>query len=148
MPAAGVEPADGVYDFDEIYDRVGTNCSKWDNQIKKYGRENIEVAMGVDQEALQAKTRYQQAKQDYLDSRRELINSNSDFNGHRSQIKLAYQNVEDARRDAAAKGRIVQQYKDLIKTATFQRQTLGAGTAKSTGNRARRAKKGKSRKKK
>ncbi len=39
--------SDGVYDFDEIYDRTGTHCSKWDSQIKKYGKENIEVAMGV-----------------------------------------------------------------------------------------------------
>jgi cystathionine beta-lyase len=41
------EPLDGTYDFDEIYDRIGTHCSKWDSQIKKYGKENIEVAMGV-----------------------------------------------------------------------------------------------------
>ena len=46
-PIAGAEPPDGVYDFDEIYDRTGTACSKWDAQIKKFGRENIEVAMGV-----------------------------------------------------------------------------------------------------
>jgi cystathionine beta-lyase len=46
-PSAGAEPPDGVYDFDEIYDRTGTSCSKWDAQIKKYGKENIEVAMGV-----------------------------------------------------------------------------------------------------
>ena len=45
--APGVEPPDGKYDFDEIYDRTGTDCSKWDDQIKKYGKENIEVAMGV-----------------------------------------------------------------------------------------------------
>ncbi len=36
-----------MYDFDEIYDRTGTSCSKWDAQIKAYGKENIEVAMGV-----------------------------------------------------------------------------------------------------
>jgi cystathionine beta-lyase len=47
IPMAGVEPPDGVYDFDEIYDRTGTSCSHWDAQIKKYGREKIEVAMGV-----------------------------------------------------------------------------------------------------
>ena len=46
-PRATAEPSDGVYDFDEIYDRTGTHCSKWDSQIKKYGKENIEVAMGV-----------------------------------------------------------------------------------------------------
>ena len=44
-PAA--EPPDGKYDFDEIYDRTGTHCVKWDDQIKKYGKEKIEVAMGI-----------------------------------------------------------------------------------------------------
>ena len=44
---SGIEPPDGSYDFDEIYDRTGTDCIKWDSQIKKYGKENIEVAMGV-----------------------------------------------------------------------------------------------------
>ncbi len=46
-PRPDTEPLDGVHDFDEIYDRTGTHCSKWDDQIKKYGKENIEVAMGV-----------------------------------------------------------------------------------------------------
>ncbi|MGI9260721.1 MAG: twin-arginine translocation signal domain-containing protein, partial [Woeseiaceae bacterium] len=25
-------PANGKYDFDEVYDRVGTDCYKWDKQ--------------------------------------------------------------------------------------------------------------------
>lgn len=33
--------------FDEIYSRVGTNCTKWDGQIARYGRENIQVGMGI-----------------------------------------------------------------------------------------------------
>jgi cystathionine beta-lyase len=44
---ASAPPADGVYDFDEIYDRYGTHSNKWDQQVKKYGKENIEVAMGI-----------------------------------------------------------------------------------------------------
>ena len=36
-----------TYDFDTIYDRVGTACGKWDSIIERYGRENIQVAMGV-----------------------------------------------------------------------------------------------------
>ena len=49
VPAASSTPAppDGVYDFDEIYDRYGTQCIKWDDQVKKYGKENIEVGMGI-----------------------------------------------------------------------------------------------------
>ena len=34
------------YDFDETFDRVGTDCSKWDGPIATYG-ENIEVPMGI-----------------------------------------------------------------------------------------------------
>ncbi len=41
------EPADGMYDFDTPYSRVGTDCIKWDAQITKYGKENIEVGMGI-----------------------------------------------------------------------------------------------------
>ena len=35
------------FDFDTVYDRIGTDCSKWDRQIAIYGRDNIEVPMGV-----------------------------------------------------------------------------------------------------
>jgi len=35
-----------AYDFDEIYDRVGTDCSKWDNPIASFG-DDIDVAMGI-----------------------------------------------------------------------------------------------------
>ena len=41
------QSATGRYDFDTIYSRVGTNSSKWDAQIAKYGREHIEVGMGT-----------------------------------------------------------------------------------------------------
>ncbi len=46
-PSATPEPPDGVYDFDKIYDRYGTHCTKWDTQVKRYGKENIEVGMGI-----------------------------------------------------------------------------------------------------
>ena len=39
--------AAGKYDFDTPYDRVGTDCVKWDQQIRLFGRENIAVAMGI-----------------------------------------------------------------------------------------------------
>lgn len=35
------------YDFDAIYNRIGTDCFKWDTQIEKFGRENLAVPMGV-----------------------------------------------------------------------------------------------------
>ena len=49
--AAGVgAPAQGQgdpYDFDTIYSRIGTDSSKWDAQIARYGRDKIEVGMGT-----------------------------------------------------------------------------------------------------
>ena len=35
------------YNFDQAYDRVGSNSVKWDQQADKYGAENIEVGMGI-----------------------------------------------------------------------------------------------------
>ncbi len=46
-PPSGTPPQPNQsYDFDEIYDRSGTNCSKWDNVKDRFDTE-IEVAMGV-----------------------------------------------------------------------------------------------------
>ena len=39
-------PTDGVFDFDEIYSRIGTDSTKWDGAVATYGR-GIEVGMGV-----------------------------------------------------------------------------------------------------
>ena len=44
--APGAAPAQQVFDFDEVYDRVGTNCTKWDGAIADFG-EGIEVGMGI-----------------------------------------------------------------------------------------------------
>ena len=35
------------YDFDEVYSRVGVNSVKWDAAIRRYGKENITVPMGI-----------------------------------------------------------------------------------------------------
>ena len=40
-------PQGGRYDFDTIHDRIGTDSSKWDAQIARYGRDKIEVGMGT-----------------------------------------------------------------------------------------------------
>ena len=37
----------GRYDFDEVYDRVGSNCYKYDGQIAKFGEEYFDIGMGV-----------------------------------------------------------------------------------------------------
>ena len=45
--ATGVAPPGGPYDFDTVYNRVGSNCVKWDRAIGTYGKENISVGMGI-----------------------------------------------------------------------------------------------------
>ena len=37
----------GKYDFDTPYNRIGTDCLKWDTPIATYGKENIAVGMGI-----------------------------------------------------------------------------------------------------
>lgn len=105
-------------------------------------------AMGTDQDAMQAKTDFEDAKRNYNASRRELLTSGNDYNSNRSQVKQAYEAVEDARRAAAAKGRIVQQYKSLIHTATFQRPTIGSRSTKVASGRKNNKNNNKNKKKK
>lgn len=45
VPAAAA--TNGRYDFDTVYNRVGTDCVKWDQQIAKYGKDKIAVGMGI-----------------------------------------------------------------------------------------------------
>ncbi|MEZ5557772.1 MAG: aminotransferase class I/II-fold pyridoxal phosphate-dependent enzyme [Pseudomonadales bacterium] len=37
---------DGRYDFDTPYSRIGTDCTKWDRQIDRFG-DNVRVGMGI-----------------------------------------------------------------------------------------------------
>ena len=58
LGAAGAEPVAAAstafdfaqeaqgFDFDEVYDRVGTDCSKWDGPIARFGPD-IEAGMGI-----------------------------------------------------------------------------------------------------
>ena len=36
-----------VYDFDTPYNRIGSDCTKWDGQIRIYGKDHIAVGMGI-----------------------------------------------------------------------------------------------------
>jgi cystathionine beta-lyase len=49
-PLAAAElfaPSGSAYDFDTVYNRVGTDCTKWDRQIAIYGKDHIAVGMGI-----------------------------------------------------------------------------------------------------
>jgi cystathionine beta-lyase len=39
--------AGGAVDLDEVYDRVGSNCYKWDRQIQRFGEEQFDIGMGI-----------------------------------------------------------------------------------------------------
>ena len=41
------EPPNGKYDFDTIYNRFGTDSTKYDQQIAKYGKDSVQVGMGI-----------------------------------------------------------------------------------------------------
>ena len=47
VAAAPLEPHHGKYDLDTIYNRIGSDCYKWDKQIETFGRDNIAVPMGI-----------------------------------------------------------------------------------------------------
>jgi len=44
-PAA--EPVNGKYDFDTPYNRFGTDSTKYDQQIRIYGKDSVQVGMGI-----------------------------------------------------------------------------------------------------
>ncbi len=48
IPASADAPylINGKYDFDTVYRRTGTNCTKWDRQIDLFG-EKMQVGMGI-----------------------------------------------------------------------------------------------------
>ncbi|MBT8488011.1 MAG: hypothetical protein KJO65_04180, partial [Gemmatimonadetes bacterium] len=46
LPVFGFDPDRQVFDFDEPFDRFGTNCTKWDGAVADTGHP-IEVGMGI-----------------------------------------------------------------------------------------------------
>jgi cystathionine beta-lyase len=42
-----LEPSNGKYDFDTPYNRFGTDSTKYDQQIRVYGKDSIQVGMGI-----------------------------------------------------------------------------------------------------
>jgi cystathionine beta-lyase len=62
--AAYLSPT-GRYDFDTVYNRFGTDCVKFDQQIRVYGKDSVKVGMGIadmDFRAAPAITRALQAR--------------------------------------------------------------------------------------
>ena len=47
VTSAAGERLNGKFDFDTPYNRIGTDSTRWDQQIRLYGKENIQVGMGI-----------------------------------------------------------------------------------------------------
>ena len=99
MPAAaGGLAAEGptTYDFDTIYSRIGTDCVKWDRQIRNHGKDSIAVGMGIadmDFRAAPAITkallqRMQHENWGYLDLPRSYIDSIVNWNKRRYGVDI------------------------------------------------------------
>ena len=46
-PGSGVVPAGTRFDFDTAYDRFGTDCVKYDQQIRIFGKDSVQIGMGI-----------------------------------------------------------------------------------------------------
>ena len=40
-------PPNGKFDFDTVYNRFGTDSTKFDQQIRVYGKDSVQVGMGI-----------------------------------------------------------------------------------------------------
>ncbi len=91
-----VLPPDGKFDFDTVYNRVGTDCIKWDRQLRAYGQGSIDVGMGIadmDFKAAPAITkalheRMQHENWGYLDMPRSVIDGVVAWNKRRYGVTI------------------------------------------------------------
>lgn len=91
------ERANGVFDFDTIYNRFGTDCIKYDQQINKYGKGSVEVGMGIADmdfraapaitQALAARLRHE--NWGYLDMPGAFLDGIIDWNRRRYGVEIA-----------------------------------------------------------
>jgi cysteine-S-conjugate beta-lyase len=98
LGAAGdaLDPPGSKYDFDTVYSRIGTDCVKWDRQIRNYGKDDIAVGMGIadmDFRAAPAITRallqrMQHENWGYLDMPRWYIDSIVNWNKRRYGVEV------------------------------------------------------------
>ena len=94
--SASFAAAGSKYDFDTVYNRVGTDCIKWDQQIRTYGKENIAVGMGIadmDFRAAPCITRALQERMKhenwgYMDTPRPYIDTIVDWNKKRYGLDI------------------------------------------------------------
>lgn len=89
-------PLNGMFDFDTVYNRVGSNCARWDTPPKRYPEGKIKQAMGVatmDFEAAPCITdalmeRCQHHNWGYMSSTDSLREAIVEWNGERHGLDL------------------------------------------------------------
>ena len=47
VAGAGLAAANGTFDFDTPYNRFGTDSTKYDQQIRVFGKDSVQVGMGI-----------------------------------------------------------------------------------------------------
>ena len=90
------ERASAIYDFDTVYNRIGTNAQKWDRPLAQFGKGSIDVGMGVaDLDFKLApsivnamKERLQHENFGYLDTQRPFIETVVEWNKRRYGIDI------------------------------------------------------------
>ena len=90
------EPFQGQFDFDEIYNRFGTDSTKFDRQIRLYGKGSIEVGMGIADMDFRAapsitkaiKDRVQHENWGYLDEPRMILDAVVSWNKRRYGVDI------------------------------------------------------------
>jgi cystathionine beta-lyase len=89
-------PAQTKYDFDEIYNRFGTDSTKFDRQIRLFGKGSIEVGMGIADMDFRAapaitkalKERLEHENWGYLDNPRMIVDDVVRWNKRRYGVDI------------------------------------------------------------
>jgi len=84
------------FDFDEVYNRFGTDSTKFDRQIRLFGKDSIEVGMGIADMDFRAAPAITQALKDrlqhenwgYLDNQRMIVDSVITWNKQRYGVDI------------------------------------------------------------
>ena len=93
---AGTQPAHAKFDFDEVYNRFGTDSTKFDRQVRLFGKDSIEVGMGIadmDFRAAPASTkalrqRLEHENWGYLDDQRMVVDCIVAWNKRRYGVDI------------------------------------------------------------
>jgi cystathionine beta-lyase len=64
--SAALASPGGGYDFDAVYNRFGTDCVKFDQQIRVYGKDSVQIGMGIADMDFKAAPAITQALRDRL----------------------------------------------------------------------------------